>query len=610
MSEFQFPYKGSIKQLNAGEAQGNLFASYGIDLTTEPGRVLSSPSTLTAFDTSDHANFTGPASAFATIDDKWWASSDYIYSNDFDFSPTTGWAVDTSTGSPVEDWEGTDLCVFDGLLLASGTPSNGNIAAYDPNTNTWDTGWWQTTMGGSSLITGSELPFIPMKVGATGRLYILGNRRRVVNVTTAGTRTESGNGTLDFSDSAYRFVCMEMTSTRCWLGGYDTSSGGTGVIVEWDMSLNSNSPNRIYKVSAYGVIGIAIWDDTPIAVLSNGQMKYYNGVSFVDLPILGTDARAQLPKLKGGTRYDADESGTNPLVVRDRLMHPNGWAIIDGLPHFLLNPKSQNSSTAVAPLANAPSGIYCYDPAIGLYCRYPLEINTGTNGVGASWVADVGALRAINTATTTFLASVVFFNSINGGGETSTILYDDKSRSIASRGSFALNPFRGSTKELWQEVATLAKRFKNASDRLLLKYRLGTSPSLPIEGDITWSSTTQFTTTDTDFANVVVGDEVTVLRGKGSGSIAHVSAISYSNPTYTVTLDEAAVGATASAQSTVRVDNWRRLGTISNQRTDYHTLAIPAPEGSHTFWLKVEMRAAAGSTIEIDNILVTSQPAK
>src|SRR5690606_6790176 len=73
--------------------------------------------------------------------------------------------------------------------------------------------------------------------------------------------------------------------------------------------------NRIHKMGAQAVWCIAIWNDTPIAVLSNGKVKYFNGASFVDFP------GAQFPIGDG--------------QLTEEFIHPNGWAIIDDLPHFL-----------------------------------------------------------------------------------------------------------------------------------------------------------------------------------------------------------------------------------------------------------------------------------
>jgi hypothetical protein len=126
-------------------------------------------------------------------------------------------------------------------------------------------------------------------------------------------------------------------------------------------------------------------------------------------------------------------------------------------------------------------------------------------------------------------------------------------------------------------------------------------------------SATSFTSTETDFAKAEVGDWVMVNKDLCASSTAHISAITYSNPTYTITVDESFFGWTSfliGEAGEVIVDNFKRLATLSNQKTDYHQPSVPTTEGSHTFWLMVEFRAAAGSVVELDKIRVTSNDGK
>jgi len=82
-----------------------------------------------------------------------------------------------------------------------------------------------------------------------------------------------------------------------------------------------------------------------------------------------------------------------------------------------------------------------------------------------------------------------------------------------------------------------------------------------------------------------VGDEVEVTRGTGGGQIEHITAISYSNPTYTVTLENAVTGATGTASA--RFQKWKKIGTASNQTIDFSGFPIEKP--SNWIQLKVVM---------------------
>lgn len=601
--KFEFPYRGEISAMNKGDIYGSLSYSRGIDFSTEKGRILNSPTCLKIINENDLPTLTDPIVAFAVSDSRWYGAGTKVFRNASGTTdPTNTWALDTSTGTPTTTLLESDLVYFNGRLRVSGV-NTGDI--YELNGTTWSS-WWKGVgaLNQSALSTGR---FVPLKVAPNGRLYILDNANKVYNVTTGGTVTKSGNGTLDFSSTGYVFQCMQMSSTRMWLGGRDGATG-MGVVVEWDMSLNEATPNKIYSIEGTGVCNVLIWDDSPVLLLTDGTMRFFDGSSFY------RKDGAQLPKAPAGYVYRPDLVRTSFLNLSSFNIHPNGSAVIDGLPHYLMS-LTLRDSTDTNVRGQDPkfiAGVFCYDPEIGLYNRFPIEVNGATTGFGANAPISassitMGALISAPSQKTSFIGSARF----NTDGDTRAVIFsDDKARSLASRGFFVLNPFVGTAKDLWEKVEVFATRFKNSSDRILLKYRLGKSPNFPFMATATQTSTTTFTSTDANFANVSQGDWVYITYGSGSGCTAHVSTISYSAPTYTVTLDEATIGYQANSAIEVIVDNFKRLATIDNAKTDYHAPSVPATEGSHTFWLMVELRSSAGSIVELDKIIVTSKDGK
>lgn len=598
--KFEFPKDGRITALNQGEAYGSLYFTHGIDLSTEPGRVISSPNALKVLTQDDSSTFDNPMGSLLTYNGRWFGMCDAIFRGTSGQAeqPTVGWALDNTASTPTIDWDEGDAAVFDGLYLVAGVSGSGDIYAY--NGTAWSS-WWEGTLGQSGLSSTGRKCLV---VGSTGRLYILDAQNKIYNVTAAGNVDLSGGGTLDFSATPYKFICMRATSTRLWLGGFDESTSES-VVVEWDMSLNEATANRIYKLPAHGVISILIWEDLPVLMLSNGTLRFFDGTAFVERE------GARLPEPPSGYSYDGDYPGNALIAVSDFIMHPNGSAIIDGLPHFLISARlvkniggsfDTTSGRTINPAIYA--GIYCYDPNIGFYNRFPIERSGGTSGFGAC-IQTPGALVAAHSPDTKFLASCTV---VQNGSTKAVLLADDSARTLAARGRYALNPFWGEGKDVWTLAETLATPLRSSSDRILLKYRLAKSGSLPINVAVTWSSTTVFTSTDAGFANVVEGDWVLVTIGNGAGCTAHVSSIEESGGTYTVTLDEAITGVSDTNTGRVIVDNWRRLATISAQYTDYHDKAISNTKQSHTFWLMAELRSAAGSTVEIDKHIVTSKP--
>lgn len=252
---------GNITQLNKGEFAGDVLMTHGVDFSTEQGRILASPTLKNIFDETDDADFDNPMAAFVFYGDKWWGISDVLFKSATGY-PDSAWAQDNVSATPSGNWKEMDGEVFDGLMLVSGTgASQDDIYAF--NGTAWSS-WWKGTLAQSGL---DATVFKPIKEGSSGRLYILDEQTKVYNVTNAGVVTKTGNGTLDFSATTYKLICMEPSSSRMWFGGTDTARGNA-VVIEWDMSLNSSTPNKIHRIKgARSVQAICIDNDTPIAVL-------------------------------------------------------------------------------------------------------------------------------------------------------------------------------------------------------------------------------------------------------------------------------------------------------------------------------------------------------
>lgn len=591
---------GNILQLNKGEFLGNVFMTHGVDFTTEQGRILSSPTLKNIFDENDDSDFDNPIAAFVFYGDKWWGISDVLFKSATGY-PDSAWAQDGVTDSPSGDWKEMDGEVFDGLLLVSGTgASQDDIYAF--NGSAWSS-WWKGTLAQTGL---DATVFKPIKEGASGLLYILDAQQKVYYVTNAGSVVKTGNGTLDFSATTYKLICMEPTSTRMWFGGTDIARG-QAVVIEWDMSLNSSTPNKIHILKgARSVQAIGIDNDTPVAVLSNGELRGYNGSFFEPL----NRGNAKLPKPPRGYTYKGELTGASTITVDAGIIHPNGWDIVDGMLHFFFNTKIVNKSgTEQGGHWNAPAGIWCADPNVGLYCRFPVARDSGTADYAASNVTDHGAMTFVGSAAGEFLASAKIYSNSSSTSK-AVLLLQDKERSLASRGWMVGIPFQATRQNMWQNIEFLHRKLENSSDRILVKSRLHRSNTLPAEGDVTWTSTTVFTTTDADFANVVAGDEVTVIRGNGAGCTSHIATITENTGTYTVTLLDPVLNISNGNTGRVRVDNWRLLATISSQNVDYHDFNIPSIEDSFKLWIKLEFRTAASSQIELDKLIINNKAQK
>lgn len=605
MSTFSFPQDRQFQQANQGDFVGNVQMTYGVDLSQEPGKVKNSHTLLNLFDEADDADFSSKLNAICgsnSSTQRYFAINDtkVFYSAVDD--PSTGWAESAGTSSPTLSVR-SDMEFFggdSGLFMVSGD-STGTIFSLAGATGD-ASNQWITNKGKSALNTNY---YTPLRLGPQGAMFIVDAQKKVYRWANDvnGTITTSGNGTLDLTYSNLRIITLEASSTRMWFGCYSVVDGSGGVI-EWDMSENSATFNRLHKLPS-PVISIAIWNDSPYAVCMNGEIHAFNGSYF--------EKFAQFPVPDGFTGFAGSGSVkryADPSAFT--LMHPRGWAIIDGMPHFAINNQALNSTALTGSKQGywkMPSGIWCLDQNVGLYCRYPFEIDAaaGTTA-GSQSVKAVGALFALNTSKAKFLTGLDFYTD-SAGTAKAALLKDDVSRTYATRSRISPTPFVTTKRQLWQKLEAMHKKLGNSSDRIIVKYRLNKSESLPAYADVTWTDSDTFTSTSSTFASAVAGDEVYVILGDGSGCSAHISSLSYSAPTYTVNLDDTVIGIAGSETGTVRVDNWRKLATISAQNVDYHEFSIPDTTASRKIELLIEMRSAASSTIELDSIQLTSKDA-
>lgn len=586
MANFFLPSeKGEIKQPNSGASLGNVYASYGIDFDSEPGKIKIAAQVKKAFTDEDDVDFAGYAGAIMSFSDdgsngKIFAVSDKSFDTNFG-TPTTGWAQSSTSGTDPDGGNTVrDAEVFDGLFLVSGDVSSGTQDILSWNGSAWAS-WWKTTLGQSGLPTGVRTL---LKVGADGNLYVGAGANKIFRVTPTGTVSTTGQGTLDFSATYYRFVCIAATSTRLFIGARDLS-GDEGVIIEWDMSPQSIAANRIHKIGAQSVACIAVWNDVPIAVLSNGKIKYFNGSSFVDYPNI------EFP-VKSGAR------------LNDDFMHPNGWAIIDDKPHFLAMGRTatQNTSDSVKETDWVfPAAVWCLDPEIGLYPRFPLGTGeTPQEDYGKPAIKDVGALYAYKASRqdqTKFICSYEYYLA-NGTSVRTALVYYDNTNSQPSRAWLA-TPFIMSYKEMWK---TLDSFYKPMPTGARIKTYSRTENTDPVRVDGNWASSTHFNVVNTGLS-IQKGDIALVKMGPGSNQWLKVKEVSESATVTEIIFEDSNTFVSADDAGVLEIFDFRFMGEIKS--ADYSTLNIPAIGKARKRQILFEFIQPAAQEIEVDQFIVS-----
>jgi hypothetical protein len=162
--------------------------------------------------------------------------------------------------------------------------------------------------------------------------------------------------------------------------------------------------------------------------------------------------------------------------------------------------------------------------------------------------------------------------------------------------------------EFWDDVSVFINGNLTANEEIVVKYRTEDRQSIPTQNvNGTWTNATLWTTTNLQIndGSVKVGDEVMVTTGAGQGRLAHITAISESSGTVSVTVDESIGVAAASADFVVT--GYKKLSAVGPTRPDNGSTTYHIGKQSSWIQIKVEMR---GYGIEVPMLELTSKPKK
>lgn len=180
---------------------------------------------------------------------------------------------------------------------------------------------------------------------------------------------------------------------------------------------------------------------------------------------------------------------------------------------------------------------------------------------------------------------------------------------VESRGYF-ITPkvFSSNITDTFNNIVLKYSKLQSELDKIIIKWRTvddrrdSVVISASTDWKATWTSSTTFTTTQADFANAVVGDEVEFLRGAAAGLLAHITSISGSG-TYTVTIDETYENYTSGDLSRFVFRNWTKFATITSSDLPNGYFSKQLGETGKFIQLKVELRGIGVriEELQIDN---------
>lgn len=433
-----------------------------------------------------------------------------------------------------------------------------------------------------------------------------------------------------------------------------------------------------FKVDATEIFDIEVYKDNIIIFASNGAIYQFNGSGFsilCALPIFYTDIIL--------------------TSIRHNVLKSNGDV-------FYLS--FSDGSNDDKKLLNQPDGIWCYEPKVGFYCKYPFSISTtikedintsavdtGTGQitvtndwatgtevfyrggsptltplvaetkyfvirVDATHIKLATTLANANNGTAITLTSTgvngqdfVFFPKTDYGqfftthrpaalttidinqsypqygmdviwsaelgrrtADTSTGYLGSTSPSVESRG-YIITP-KITSAEITDQYNTFVLKWtplQSELDKIIVKYRTIDDVRNYINMEngrwvITWTSSTTFTTTQSDWEDAEEGYEVEILRGAGAGLLAHITSITENTGTYTVTIDETFGDYVSGDVGVATFRNFLKLDTIttSNVENTEGYKSIQIGKRGKFIQFKIECR---GIDVKIEEIKVDNK---
>lgn len=492
--------------------------------------------------------------------------------------PNGAFAEDTATGTPTIGSSRPDMAIFNSLIYVA----SGNLSRLDLDGTDWDT----VTVTGNN----TNGPFVVF----ANRLYFLGTStlKEFWSINTSEAAAESGQYTINLANASSfgigSVVCAEASNNYIWIGTLAQNENGKGVVFKWDGS--SSSTATPYTLDSYGALAMTIKDDTPWIMDAEGVLRRFNGQVF--------EEKARLPKKQGKLFKSPFSTATAKLI------HYNGMFTRGENIYLLLNCTYSDSDANNE--ENIPSGVWCYNELNGLHFVGAMSLwvngtTTEATDFGSFKLNAVGALADAQTVDTTattngdMLAGASYFSDATTAKN--AIFINDRNDTKIKAGYIVTEKiFSNQVKDSWGKVIARIRKLLSANDKLIVKYR--NSEEDPTHFTGTWTSTTTFTTTTN--VSGKEGYELEVLNGVGSGRLSHITTISESMGTYTVTVDETYTGATGTFKG--RLQRWRKSSSFAN--TSDEAPIFPLTDLGASNWLQLKIYLIATGRDEIHDLLL------
>jgi len=567
-----------LTHINDGDILGDLRTSFNLNLTDNRGAIRLNRSKL-SFSDADDADM-GIPMAIAQFDYDNDLSSEYVIATETggiflgDVNPSDSFTEDTKTGTPsLAIRDRIDMAVFNNKLYVTDTTNISDLAKGASS--------WSNTKG--SLTTGLHI-LLPY---ADRMYYTDVNGTAIFSFDTSEVFSTT-SFTLDLSGfKNLKIMCMCAAEESIWVGTIN-KAGDQATIFEWD-GATEDTPRAKYTIDTYGVLSCVIWRGLPYFMDVEGRLLGFDGRAFVPV--------SRLPLDEDKPFYDLSGQFSSTLTDRDAYIRHNGMAIVNGRINILI--KGNYEDNGATQDVNVPSGIWEYDEQVkGLYHKISASFSSNSD-TGVSNLTDHGQFKLSNVGALVYASSGNSDSDRNGTylfganyfSDATTVksglFIDDSIDTTQKWGFFTTNKlFSVGIEDSWQKIYVVYKLLLDSADKIVVKYK--TTEDVELQATITWTDSNTFTTT-TNVSAYVVGDEVQIIQGTGSGKSAHIKAISESGGTYTVDLDETFTGASGTALAFF--EKWKKAGkALQTEKKQWKSIATALKNQSPWIRFKVSMQ--------------------
>lgn len=593
MARFEIPTKDTklFIQSNKGDVFGNLFGTFNMDFDTLAGKVRVSRRTLITTDSTDDADLGLPIAfvrSSADTTDRWWAICGAVLFKTTDSAPGGAMTQDAIASTPTGlSAISSDMVDFNGSLIVSQSTDLNKLTA-----GTWTATWWTGAGNLNQAVLTSGIAH-PLCVSLKTNLLLAGDGNLVHTV----DKNNNVKNSRVILPSEFEVIWIRSTYDGTWIGARNKFNREAKAFF-WDEY--AENYNRGYGLKDEMTFSGCIKDGIPYTVNGLGQLLRYTDTGFEEVGVFPVFQQIN-KKLDDG------------VSVRTNI-HRNGMAVIENKIH--INICSLLNQDEVKSLENFPSGIWTFDDKQGLRHKYGLSLRRATGGseidYGAFLLFLAGALVPTENSAGLFLVGAAIRSSANVNIK--AILYGDAGEQFNTRGHFITSIMESSAfEDDFKDLLLTFRRFRNTTDRIIVKYRSINNSTYPIISVTnTWTSTTTFTTTTAGFANVVAGDEIMILQGRGAGATVKISSITVLAGTYTITISEAILNASGTFQC--MASDWTELATVSTQSIERQGFDLDVV-GTY-IQLKIELRCGSADTggtgnpasPVLERVVINSQP--